>query len=247
MKLPSGKRFGQSGQQLTTAVLFSSILHAILFLTILFFHFAVWPRVSIQPFYAVKLVGLPPDAAAPAPSVPTPAAPPVQKPAERPAPAKPKAPKKAGRAPKAAGRDALPDLAAKSGKKSEAGQERPQEAETTQPATAGTGQSDSVSPVVAQQSDFKFGWYLERVRSKIGQNWNPPPDARDARVRVVFSVNRSGWVGEVNLIDKESSGTFQFQRAAIRAIRASNPFPPLPEEFSRQTLEFSVDLMAVEQ
>ena len=85
-----------------------------------------------------------------------------------------------------------------------------------------------------------------RVRDKIGQNWNPPPDARDARVRVVFSVNRSGWVGEVKLVEKESSGTFQFQRAAVRAIHASNPLPPLPEEFPQQTLEFSVDLMAVE-
>ena len=100
--------------------------------------------------------------------------------------------------------------------------------------------------MAAQQSDFKFGYYLERVRSKIGQNWNPPPDAPEARVRVIFSVNRSGWIGEVRLDEKESTATFQFRQAAIRAIHASNPFPQLPEEFSKQKLDFSVDLTAVQ-
>ena len=61
---------------------------------------------------------------------------------------------------------------------------------------------------------------------------------------MIFSINRSGWVGEVNLDSEHSTGTFGFKQAAIRAIRAANPFPRLPEEFSKQTLEFSVDLMA---
>jgi outer membrane biosynthesis protein TonB len=50
----------------------------------------------------------------------------------------------------------------------------------------------------------------------------------------------------VNLDTKNSSGTFGFQQAAVRAIRSSNPFPPLPEEFAKQSLEFSVDLMEKE-
>ena len=65
MKFSSGKRIGQSGQQLTTAVLFSFFLHAILFVSILFLHFAVWPRIYIPPFYAVKLVDLPADTSVP--------------------------------------------------------------------------------------------------------------------------------------------------------------------------------------
>ena len=38
----------------------------------------------------------------------------------------------------------------------------------------------------------------------------------------------------------------RFQQAAVRAIRSSNPFPPLPDEFAKQSLEFSVDLMEKE-
>jgi TonB family protein len=98
--------------------------------------------------------------------------------------------------------------------------------------------------VTASQQDFKFGWYLALVREKIAQNWRPPPDTKDAKAKVLFTVNRSGWVDDVNLDADHSSGTFGFKQAAIRAIRSSNPFPPLPEEFSKLSVEFSVDLMA---
>jgi TonB family protein len=248
MKFSSGKRIGQSGQQLTTAVLFSSFLHAILFLFVLILHFAVMPRITVPPFYAVKLVDVPSDLAAPAPPSQTPPVP--QKQQAKPAPAKPAAKKGSDRTARTAPKGALPDLAPAKKKTVIAdqgqttGQEIPSAPPSTEPASG--SKNESVSPVVAQQADFKFGYYLAQVRNKIGQNWNPPPDAPDARVRVIFSVNRSGWVEEVRLEEKESKSTFQFQQAAIRAIRASNPFPALPEGYFKQKLDFSVDLMAVE-
>ncbi len=248
MKFSSGKRIGQSGQQLTTAVLFSFFLHAILFVTILFFHFTVWPHITVPPFYAVKLVDLPADQTGPA-QAPQSAPPAVQK--HQPAPPKPKSHKKAERLPKTLRKGAVPDLAPSKRKAVEAEQERHAETApsappvTQQPGAASGAKGEKVT-VAAQQPDFKFGYYLQQVRSKIGQNWNPPPDASDARVRVIFSVNRSGWIGEVRLDDNASQATFQFRQAAIRAIRASNPFPALPDEFSRQTLDFSVDLTAVD-
>ena len=77
MKFSSGKRIGQSEQQLTTAVLFSFFLHVILFLTALFLHFTVMPRITVPPFYAVKLVGLPSDLLPRSNAVPESAAPPA--------------------------------------------------------------------------------------------------------------------------------------------------------------------------
>jgi outer membrane biosynthesis protein TonB len=151
----------------------------------------------------------------------------------------------------AAKKDALPDLAAPKPKSAIPEQETPSEQSQTPPTgrsageTAAPGVKTDGVAVATSQQDFKFGWYLDRVRAKIGQHWSPPPDAADAKARVIFSVNRSGWVGDVNLVADQSIATFTFKQAAIRAIRASNPFPPLPEEFSRQTLEFTVDLMAV--
>lgn len=99
---------------------------------------------------------------------------------------------------------------------------------------------------VTPQQDFKYTWYLANVSEKIKQNWNPPPDSKDAKARVMFKVNRSGWVIDVQLDGEHSNGSFPFKQAAIRAIKASNPFPPLPEEYFKQALEFTVDLIPEE-
>jgi len=63
-------------------------------------------------------------------------------------------------------------------------------------------------------------------------------------VKVVFRVLRSGRVGEAKL--QEASGNFYFDQAAMRAILASSPFPPLPEGFFKEYETFSVDLMEKE-
>lgn len=246
MKLSSGKRIGQSRQELATAVTFSFFLHVIFFFAAVFMYFTVKPRIYVPPLYDVKLVGPVAD------QTPVPQMPPAASKQEMQRPAKAKV-KKAGRKEqKALKKGEMPDVAVK---QKPSRTEEPKPADREEPASASTsenkaaarpeGNPESVGMPVAQQ-DFKYAWYLVRVRDKIGQNWNPPPDARDAKARVIFSVNRSGWVEVVNVVQDNSSGTYLFQAAAVRAIRASNPFPPLPEEFSKQTLEFTVDLMAID-
>ncbi len=252
MKLASGKRIGQSGSELGTAALFSFFLHAILFAAALFYLQGA-PKKQIPLFYEVKLVGLPsaPEevAARPAsqPALPKPpAAPKAKKPAPkaRKAPAR-KAPAPMPRLAKPQQRPAAPAAMPEA----PASREAPEAAAPAPAPAAGSAgeqqaaKSEGVA-VTTPQQDFKYAWYLNQVRDKISQNWRPPPDAPDAKARVIFSINRSGWVGEVSLDAEHSTGTFGFKQAAIRAIRASNPFPSLPEEFSKQTLEFSVDLMA---
>jgi len=256
MRLSSGKRIGQSGFELGLAVFFSFILHVLIALAATFLYLSGPPKSILPPYYQVKLVEQPMDLspAQPAPTAPTaPAAPAATvKPKATKAPAK-TIKKASPRQPKTASKKAaLPELStqkpkpsSESSKPAEPSMVPPQASLQGQPGAAApsSGTAESVA-VTTPQQDFKFSWYLVLVRDKIGQNWRPPPDARDAKARVVFAINRSGWVGNVDLDAEHSTGTFGFKQAAIRAIRASNPFPPLPEEFSKKTLEFSVDLMA---
>ncbi|OGW41960.1 MAG: hypothetical protein A2010_04100 [Nitrospirae bacterium GWD2_57_9] len=238
MKLYSGKRLGQSRQELTTAIFFSFFFHVVFSIAALLFY-TVTPRTFNPPLYAVKLISLPPDQTSGPQSQPRPAPEPEVKPA-----AKQKQKKAVPRARRSEKKSSIPELAASKQKK------QPDQPKTAvdvpaEPAAQGAAKVENVAIATTQQ-DFKFGWYLELIRDKIGQHWNPPPDASEAKVRVVFSINRSGWVGEVNLDADQSSGTFGFKQAGVRAVRASNPFPPLPEDFSKQTLEFTADLMAVD-
>jgi len=239
MKLLSGKRIGQSGYELVLAVFFSFFIHAAIVVAALFLFMAVSPKVYVPPFYNVKLVGLPADIA--------PAQ--VQQTAPIPLPkqeTKKTEPKKSTKSTPNASRttakkSVMPEF---SELKQKPKPEEVKPAETSEGETQkSTAKSESVA-VTTPQEEFKYSWYLTRVRDKIGQNWRPPPDAKDAKARVIFAINRSGWVLDVNIDTGHSNGATMFMQAAIRAIQSSNPFPPLPEEFGKQSLEFSVDLMA---
>ena len=228
MRLRSGKRIGQSGTELTLAVVLSCVLHILIGLAAVFMLKAT-PKVHVPLYYQVMLVGEPAELTeAPPKEAPLPKKPKEQRKPKKAVPKVKKAtPKKS----------VMPEIAEQKPKPAE---EQPAEKPKEQLQPAGSG---PVAVTTAQQ-DFKFTWYLALIREKIGQNWRPPPDTKDAKARVVFMINRSGWVEDVQPDAAHSSGTFGFQQAAIRAIRSSNPFPPLPEEFSKMSVEFSVDLMA---
>jgi outer membrane biosynthesis protein TonB len=260
MKLPSGKRFGQSEHEMALAVFFSFLLHVAVLFVALFLHFSVFPKTVIPPAYQVKLVGPPKElvsapAAAPPEKrlAPAPAAP-IPKKEAMPAAAKPSPMQKKAAvelkkpAPK---KNALPDPGHLKQKPAPLEQTKAKETAPRESPAAPSPSAD-ISPAagkksegvaVTSQQDFKYSWYLDNVREKIRQNWNPPPDMKDAKATVVFKVNRSGWVVAVQLDNAHSNGSFQFKAAAMRAIQTSNPFPPLPEEFYKQSLEFSVDLV----
>lgn len=228
MRLHTGKKIGQTRADLTFALIYSFLFHALVLVASVFLYIVSSPKIHVPPYYQVKLVAQPEEV-----SSKEPAAEP-QKPAPQPKKPKP-APKPKKALPKSK-KAALPELAAQKQKPAP----EPETPVDAQPRTASSGPV----AVTAAQQDFKFSWYLALVREKIGQNWRPTPDAPSARARVVFVVNRSGWVEDVRPDAANSSGTFGFQQAAIRAIRSSNPFPPLPDEFSKLSVEFSVDLMA---
>ncbi|MDA8099632.1 MAG: energy transducer TonB [Nitrospiraceae bacterium] len=241
MKLPTGKRLGQSGGELAAAVSFSLAFHVIVLSAGLLLSYLIKPRVYIPPFYQVKLVDLPAETPLLPPSMTAPpAAAPAAPAPKKPAPPKPaKAPKaaKAAPAPKPAtvSKQAMPEL------KTEQKKEKPVEEAAPQPRPAEAAGKKQAVAVSASTSEFSFPPYVAIVRDKVERNWNPPPGAKGATVTVVFQVLRSGRVGDAKLT--RASGNFYFDQAAMRAIFASSPFPPLPEGFFRDSETFSVDLM----
>jgi TonB family protein len=251
MRLLSGKRIGQSPPELAYAILFSFFLHIIFFAAV-FLYVSAATKQYVPPFYQVKLVNQPVDLPQVPSRVPAGSATPlVPKREVKPLPERSMkrsmVPQRVAKA--APTKGAMPELTQPKQRPRIEEEEKQEEIVKKQPVgpvggpLVSSGGTVSGVTVATAQPDFKYQYYINSVREKIGQHWRPPPDVKDAKARVIFTVNRSGWVGDVNLDSKNSSGTFGFQQAAVRAIRSSNPFPPLPDEFAKQSLEFSVDLM----
>jgi len=80
-----------------------------------------------------------------------------------------------------------------------------------------------------------FGPYLARIVYIVRRNWYSviPESARlgeKGRVGIIFEIIKDGTVPQLRLV--ASSGSDPLDRAALAGIRASIPFPPLPEEFT---------------
>ncbi len=72
-----------------------------------------------------------------------------------------------------------------------------------------------------------FGPYMAELQRRIKRNWTPPKDPMSRQVIVEFTISRSGELGSVRL--SKSSGLSLNDQAAISAIRAAAPYPPLPK------------------
>ncbi len=106
-------------------------------------------------------------------------------------------------------------------------------------ATAAMGPLDVLSDTMG----VDFGPYLQRVLHDVKSNWYTliPESARaplmkKGKVSIIFSILKDGRVAGMHYVDP-TSGDVALDRAAYGGITASNPFPPLPTEFSGQYLE----------
>ena len=247
MKLLTGKRIGQSGGELATAVLFSFFIHCIILVAAIFVVVQGAPRVLIPPSYRVKLVDLPTDAANLPPTMSEQASPPAAPVVPPQAKETMKAPAKvavrpAPPRPSPVSKDALPELDSK--------KPETKAAEETAPAQPPVGSAGKRQESVTMQapSEFSTGsafeWYSHNIRRKITGNWKHPIVPKGTKTKVVFTILRSGIAEQVKL--EEASGIFAYDQASMRAIQLSSPFPPLPEDFLRPSVVFSVDLLPEE-
>ncbi|MGA2630282.1 MAG: TonB family protein [Terriglobia bacterium] len=93
--------------------------------------------------------------------------------------------------------------------------------------------------ILSDTRGVDFGPYLARVVYNVKRNWYSmiPVAAKlgqKGRVGVVFEILRDGSVPQLRLV--ATSGADPLDRAAVGSIQASNPFPPLPQEFTGEHL-----------
>jgi len=83
-------------------------------------------------------------------------------------------------------------------------------------------------------ADFHFTYYVERMLALSESRWYKPAAAPGTRARVGFVIMKDGRVQGIRL--EESSGLPSFDRAALRALYAANPLPPLPPAYGKPSL-----------
>jgi TonB family protein len=88
--------------------------------------------------------------------------------------------------------------------------------------------------VLSDTQGVDFGPYLARILQDVKQNWYhlipESAEMKKGKLAIEFAITKDGKVADMRLI--ASSGDVALDRPAWGAITASNPFPPLPNEFT---------------
>ena len=89
------------------------------------------------------------------------------------------------------------------------------------------------SQIKIDAKDFPFVYYLNLIRYRIQENWQPPFQAVEQKEKlsaiIGFRILRTGKIVDVKL--ENSSGRFLFDQATQRAVYSTAKLPPLPDEF----------------
>ena len=99
---------------------------------------------------------------------------------------------------------------------------------------AGTGGTAGIGGATFDQPDFHYSYYVERMLVTIGMNWFKPAESVPISPMIRFRIERDGTISDPQL--ERSSGLPFVDRAALRAVMASSPLPPLPQEFTGKYL-----------
>jgi TonB family protein len=98
------------------------------------------------------------------------------------------------------------------------------------------GQVMGPMEILSDTQGVDFGPYLARVLHDVKTHWYELiPDSvrmgKKGKVMLVFAILKDGRVAGLRLEQDGSSGDIALDRAAYGSITASDPFPPLPDEF----------------
>lgn len=91
-------------------------------------------------------------------------------------------------------------------------------------------------------SDFKYPWYLNAVIAEVERNWRPSVNDPKLSVELVFTIFRTGTIGDVTL--RRSSGNSSLDNLAVRAVKLAAPFGSLPAGYTEPSLEIGLKLVA---
>src|SRR5271165_3473781 len=88
--------------------------------------------------------------------------------------------------------------------------------------------------ILSDTQGVDFGPYLQRILHDVRENWVSliPESAamKKGKLAIEFAITKDGKVADMRLI--ATSGDVALDRAAWGGITASNPFPPLPSDFT---------------
>lgn len=124
------------------------------------------------------------------------------------------------------------------GKSPKKGSETPpaKQIETPPPALPGVPGTTTDVPVGGsgvtglEGGDFPYTLYIQGMQRRIGANWFRPEMTGGAATVIYFRIQRNGTISEATI--ETSSGNGTFDRAALSAVRSSNPLTPLPFAYS---------------
>ncbi len=95
---------------------------------------------------------------------------------------------------------------------------------------------------LSQQDLGYLDFWIKRVLSNISNKWEQPPRPAGSREMVAvvhFRVSRAGqFIVAPDL--RSTSGDRRYDTAAVRAVQAGQPFPPLPQAYRGDTLAINL-------
>lgn len=96
-------------------------------------------------------------------------------------------------------------------------------------AAAPSSAMKATGQLTLESAKFPFAYYANQIRTKIDRNWQRSTEFERLKTVIYFRIERNGSLGSIRV--KESSGDPLFDELAIRAIKLSEPFAPLPEAY----------------
>jgi TonB family protein len=97
------------------------------------------------------------------------------------------------------------------------------------------------SAATAGEMNSEINNYIQAVWFKVKQNWSVPPSLMpDDNITAIIglSIDRNGAVEKVFF--EKRSGNRYFDESALKAVKKSQPFPPLPRWVRDNTIEIGI-------
>ena len=100
--------------------------------------------------------------------------------------------------------------------------------------TGAHGRQQGALDILSDTQGVDFGPYLQRILQNVRENWYhlipESAEMKKGKLAIEFAITKDGQVADMRLV--ASSGDVALDRPAWGSITGSNPFPPLPSEFT---------------
>ncbi|MBU2591700.1 MAG: TonB C-terminal domain-containing protein [Nitrospinae bacterium] len=117
------------------------------------------------------------------------------------------------------------------------------ESDYTPPPQTPPQASEQKMTVRENMEDFAHPDYLNRVRNTINYHWATASwnieRGRQLLTTVSFRIDRTGVITMIRM--EKSSGMVLYDNASIKAVQSSSPLPPLPADYSGNSIDIFFD------